>query len=328
MRPNDVIARGTGARNLTAVDVGKRLELDVKSARKAIQVDVGQSVNTETVLAETRKLLRRRRLHAPISGRIAHIDSNGVILLETHNEEEILRAGFRGRVIDVMARFGAVIEATGALVQGVWGNGAQDIGVLRVLTPSADTSLSSELFDAGLRGAIVVAGKTVDRDVFEAAASVKIRGLVAGSLHPDLIEIAEQYADSYSIIVTDGVNRESMAQPIFEILQDNEGREASIDARFQLGRDRLVPEIFIWKSVETAPDVDETAPLAEGDMVRIIAPPYLGRVGTVKTLVAGRHTLDSGIEIDGCTIEFPAGDTQFVPYTNLERFTGYRNSDA
>lgn len=327
VRPNDVIARGTGQRNLTAVNVGKKLELDAKGARNAIQVSVGESVNTDTVLAETRKLLRRRRLHAPINGRVAHIDTNGIILLETHNEEEILRAGFHGRIIEVMARFGAVVEATGALVQGVWGNGAQNIGVLRVLTPSTDTSLSSELFDAGLRGALVVAGKTIDRDVFEAAASAKVRGLIVGSLHPELIELARQYRDSYAVIVTDGVNRESMAQPIFDILQQNEGREARIDARFQLGRDRLVPEIFIGKSIETAPEVDERAPLREGDMVCVVAPPYLGRVGIVKTIDAGRHLLDSGLEVAGCTVEFSSGDAQFVPTTNLERFTGYNATE-
>lgn len=326
VRPNDVIARGTGHRNLTAVNVAAKFDVDTKSARNAIQVSVGESVNTDTVLAETRKLLRRRRLHAPTNGRVAHIDANGIILLETHDEEEILRAGFHGRVIDVMARFGAVVEATGALVQGVWGNGAQDIGVLRMLTPSVDTSLSSELFDAGLRGAIVVAGKTIDRDVFEAAASAKVRGLIVGSLHPELIEVAVRYRKSYAVIVTDGVNRENMAQPIFDILQQNEGREARIDARFQLGRNRLVPEIFIGKSVDMAPEVDETAPLQEGDVVCVIAPPYLGRVGIVTTVDAGRHLLDSGLETPGCLVEFSAGDTQFVPITNLERFTGYNIS--
>lgn len=321
VRPNDVIARSAGEPTLRVVDVAEALDLKPSAARDAVQVDIGTTVTTDTVLAQTRKLLRRNVLRAPVDGQVVHVDGRGTILIQTQGEEEILRAGLRGQVVDVMARFGAVIEATGALVQGVWGNGQQKLGVIRMLTATPDMSLSSELFDAGLRGAIVVAGKTVDVDVFDAAAEAHIQGLVVGSLHPDLLAIARRQR-SYAVVVTDGVNRESMAQPIFDILQENEGREATIDARRRTERKRQVAEIFVARSLQEAADVREDSPLQEGDVVRAVAPPYLGRTGTVTTVDAGRQTLESGLELPGCTVTFLGGDTQFVPYANLERLTG------
>lgn len=323
VQPSDVIARGAGKPSFQIIDVAEALDLGPGAARDAIRVEVGEdAISDETILAERRKyLFRRMRVLAPADGRVVHIDRGGRILFQAQGEDEILRAGLQGRVVDVMPRFGSVIEVTGALVQGIWGNGVRAVGILRLLTSIPGEPLSADTFHAGLRGAIVVAGRMRGAAVFEAGATAQIRGLVVGSLPPDLFALARE--QSYAVFVTDGVSQESMAQPIFEILQQNDGREAIVDARFNAGRGRQIPELLIHRTGDTMPTLEEETPLRQGDVVRAIAPPHLGRVGIVKTVDAGRHRLESGLELPGCLVTFPGGDEQFVPHTNVERLAGY-----
>ena len=54
----------------------------------------------------------------------------GQVLLETAETTLQLRAGMPGMVVEVVADRGVVIRNYGSLIQGLWGNGRMDTGLL------------------------------------------------------------------------------------------------------------------------------------------------------------------------------------------------------
>src|SRR2546429_661152 len=88
---------------------------------------------------------------------------------------------------DVVAR---PVLATGALLEGVWGNGREDTALLRVVGDSPRTSLTPNLVSVDLRGAIVVAGTLADPASLKQLGDVGVRGLLVGSLAAALLPAA------------------------------------------------------------------------------------------------------------------------------------------
>ncbi len=327
VQPHDVVAQAPGHLSVRLIDVARELGVKPKAALKAITVEPGQPVKENDVLAQQKGLFRRREVVAPASGRVLLVDSQGRILLQVTTEGEILRAGLRGQVINLMPRFGVVIESTGAFVQGVWGNGKNHVGVLRVLASSPEDSVSPRQFDVSVRGNVVVAGRTVGADVLEAASQARVHGLIVASLRPELLELARQ--QEYAVVVTDSVHNVGMAPPIFEILRRYDGQEVVVNALFNPARPRLRPEIFVpIPTADEVPVFRPGRPLRAGDVVRLVTPPFLGRVGVVQNPWAGRGVLESGLEVKGCEVALPDGSVHFVALDAVERLTGVEREEA
>ncbi|MDQ7029435.1 MAG: hypothetical protein Q9O62_06490 [Ardenticatenia bacterium] len=320
VHPHDVVAKGPGHTTIHLVDVAAELKLKPKAALKAILVEPGQTVKAEELLARQSGLFHRKELRAPVDGRVMQIDPLGRVVLQVMAEGETLRAGLQGKVINLMPRHGVVIESVGAFVQGVWGNGRSHVGILRLLASSPDDQVSPEQFDVSVRGSIVVVGRTASADVFEAAARARVHGLIMASLRPELLDVAQQ--QDYAVVVTEGVVGAAMAPPIFDILRRHDGHEAVVHAVFSPARPRLRPDILIPLQVEDAPLFHAGRPLATGDVVRLLAPPLLGKVGTVRDPWVGLGMLESGVEAEGCEVELADGSVHFVPLHAVERLTG------
>ena len=78
-----------------------------------------------------------RIVRAPTAGEIVSI-SGGQVLLRTETTLVEVLAGFNGMVVEILPELGAMIEVNGALIQGVWGNGRMDSGLLLVVASSPD----------------------------------------------------------------------------------------------------------------------------------------------------------------------------------------------
>lgn len=325
VQANDVVAQMPGRRILHMFDIGELLGLKKRPAvQKALRVQPDQLVEEGDILAEAGSVIRRKRVRAPMRGRILHIDPHGRILLETIGEEENLRAGYRGTVIGLLPRYGVVIEAIGALVQGWWGNGHTNIGVLRMGVKRPHEIMPSSRLGIGLRGMIVVAGRTVEPAFFETAAQVGIRGLIVETLRPDLLEIAARMP--YSVVVLGGFHREPMAQPAFDIFNAHDGHEVIINATEPNPAERKYPEIFIPSmradARSEATPLQLGRPFDVGDVVRVLTPPMMGRIGVITELDVDEGPSETGLELPGCRISFGKGTEMIFPYTNLERLTG------
>ncbi len=326
VHPHDVVAKGPERTAVRLVDVAEEFKLKPKAALKTILVEPGQNVKEQEPLARQSGLFRRKELLAPVSGRVMEIDAQGRVVLQVMVEGETLRAGLQGKVINLMPRYGVVIESVGAFVQGVWGNGRSHVGILRLLVSAPDEMVSPEQFDVSVRGNIVVVGRTASAEVLEAAARARVHGLIMASLRPELLEVAER--QDYAVVLTEGVVGTAIAAPIFDILRRHNGHEAVVHAAFHPARPRLRPDILIPLQVEDAPLFRPGRPLEAGDVVRLLAPPLLGKVGKVRDPWAGLGVLESGVEAQGCEVELPDGSLHFVPFHALERLSGAETLEA
>src|SRR6266511_3640693 len=111
----------------------------------------------------------------------------GKVLMEVGDTRIELRAGLPGVVTQVIAERGVIIRTAGALVQGVWGNGRIDNGLMVSLLEKPDDILTEARLDVSLRGSVILGGHVRDVETLKVAAELPVRGLILSSLASSLI---------------------------------------------------------------------------------------------------------------------------------------------
>ncbi|HYO23840.1 MAG TPA: hypothetical protein VEQ85_02730 [Lacipirellulaceae bacterium] len=316
VEPRTLVAEGPGPNRVRVVEVGTVLGLAGQRLEGALLVRAGDVVQAGQPLAERKGRLRGRAVRAPVAGEVLAIGAGGSILLAGASERVQLLAGMRGRVISVTPDLGAVIEGSGAVFQGIWGNGREASAPLRLLARDRERAVEAGQIDDRSRGAIVVGGGTLNRDAIEAARAVEVQGVIAGSMPHDLVAVAR--ALPFALMLTEGFDGIAMAAPLFEGVAHYDGQAAILDARFSAASGAAPPELFVTLG-DAAQPLSEPRPLAEGQWVRLVADPLLGTVGRVARVEAGPQRCESGLMLAGCEVELDSGETVFVPYSNLEQ---------
>lgn len=318
VEPLSIVARTEVPGRYRILNVSQALRVSPRLAEKYIRPRPGQTIRSGQVVAgrRTRFGLFPRLVRAPQDGIVAAV-GGGRVLLETEGEPVEVRAYLPGTVSDVLPKRGALIEAIGALIQGVWGSGGESFGVLKVLVNEPHQPLRARAIDVASHGAVLVGGSTMDQDALQQAMELQVRGILIGSLDPALLEMASQMP--FPIVATEGLGSVPMAQPIFQLLRTNDGREAAISGRFKLGWGTLRPEIFIPLPSRSAPAPPPPGtPLDVGVQVRVIRGPATGRVGKVRYLPPQPQAIETEAKVWGAVVAFDGMEEEFVPFFNLE----------
>ena len=178
--------------------------------------------------------------------------------------------------------------------------------------------LTAEAVDLSHQGMILVGGIATDEEAFEPAQEFQVRGIVVGGLLPELLSHVEKLP--FPVIVTEGIGAIPMSGPAFNLLQTNDGREASISGRFQTRWPVIRPEIVIPLPAESLPpsQAQPGMPLTVGAQVRIVRAPHTGASGTVVALPSQRRRTETGAEVYGAEVALSQGPSVFVPLANLE----------
>lgn len=110
-----------------------------------------------------------------------------------------------------------------------------------------------------------------------------------------------------------------MAEPLFQLLQQAEGREASLFGQSS-GAEGNRPEIIIPLPVNQSLEslASQMPVLAAGDQVRILRAPYAGQVGRVAAIHAQPRRSTIGIQTPGADVELDGGEVVFIPMANLD----------
>ncbi len=316
VEPTQIIARARQTRDMRIVDLARQLRIDPKQVERCLSKKLGENIAAGEPIA-VRPGLIKRVARSPVDGTILAV-GGGRVLLEVAPEEIELRAYVTGTVVDVMSNWGVRIETSGAWIQAVWGCGGEDTGVLRMVGRKPEDPLRAKSIDVACHGAIVVSGGWIDPGAFAQAQQLQVRGLIAASMDGDQRKTAE--ACGFPVILTEGFGRMPMSAPLYQLLQNQNGREACISGvtRTRFGATR--PEIIVPLPVESRPafpPLPGTA-LAVGMQVRVTRPPYAGAIGVVKALPALAQSLESGVKLHGAEVALQSGDTIFVPHVNLE----------
>lgn len=315
VNPTDVIAEANYAREHVLFDVARTFGVPVSAADKMIRVNTGDRVMQGALVAESGGLVSRT-IKAPRAGRVMIVGS-GQVLMEVGDTRIELRAGLPGVVTQVLPERGVVIQTAGALIQGVWGNGRIDNGLMVNLMQKPDEVLTADRLDVSLRGSVILGGHVRDQETLKAAAELPVRGLILSSLVSSLI--VQAYQMRFPILVTDGFGGMPMNSAAYRLLTTNDKREVTVNAEHFDRYNGNRPEVIIPLPVTgEPPEPNSFEPFRAGQTVRLRRPPNAGMIGTIASLPAGLSTLPSGLRAPAAEVKLEDGETVLVPLVNME----------
>jgi hypothetical protein len=313
--PSDVIAEANWSREHVLLNVARILGVSPNAADRLIKCKADDRLAASAEIAAGKGIFPHSVV-APREGRVL-VAGSGQVLMEVGESKMELRAGISGTVVEVIPKRGVVIQTAGALVQGVWGNGRIDSGVLVNLAEQPDSVLNSGRLDVSMRGFVILGGMVKDAETFKAAADLPVRGLILSSLYPSLIPQAREMR--YPIIVTDGFGVLPMNSVAYKLLSTNAKREVTVNAEARDRYSGACPEVIIPLPVTTdAPALREVETFAPGLQVRMRRPPALGSIGSIVAVKPGLTTLPSGLRAQAAEVKLESGETVIAPLINLE----------
>ena len=311
----DVVAEASVGREHILIDVARLLGVSVQAADRQIKCKAGDRLTRDTVVAQGVGMFPRP-IRVPRDGRVVAA-GGGQILLEVGEASLELLAGIPGTVVEVIADRGVIIQNAGALVQGMWGNGRTDTGLLTALADAPDALLEARQLDVSLRGAMILGGHVRDLETLQAAADMPVRGLILSSLHPALMQAAQQAR--FPILLTDGLGARPMNAMAFKILSTNLKRETTVHAqpwnRYTGTRPEVVIPLPVSQEQASPREIETFAP---GQLVRLRRAPHQGGFGTLTALRPGLTVLQNGLRAPAADVRLENGEQLIIPLANLE----------
>ena len=310
----DVVAEAHQEGKHILINVRRALGLaSTKETDSLIERKVGEKIQKGDVIARMGRAMPKV-VRSPENGQIVAIN-NGQVLLEVESKLFQLRAGFSGNIVDLLPDRGVIIEAHGALVQGIWGNNQVDQGLLLVLAQSASEALTRDRLDVSLRGAVLLGGYCTDAEALKTANELPLRGLILGGMSAGLIPLANKLV--FPLIVVDGFGPTPMNTAAFKLLSTNEKRETCLNAApWDLSSGER-PEVIIPLPVEgnLPKETDEFKP---DQVVRIQGAPYTGQIATLVRMRPWLTALPNGLRVPAADVRLESNEVVSVPLANLD----------
>lgn len=312
---NDVVAEARFAREHVLLDVARILHVHPGIADRLIKCKLDDRLTAGAEIAAGKGLFPRTVI-VPREGRVVAV-GGGQVLMEVGETKIELRAGIPGVVIEIVPDRGVVIQTSGALIQGVWGNGRIDAGQLINLAESPDGVLTAGRLDVSLRGAVILGGMVKDAETLKVAGELPVRGLILSSIYPSLIQQAREMR--YPIVAIDGFGPMPMNSVAYKLLSTNVKRDVTVNAEAYDRYTGARPEVIIPLPISSeAPELHEVETFAPGLQVRLRRPPALGMIGSIVTVKPGLTVLPSGLRAPAAEVKLENGETVVAPLVNLE----------
>jgi len=314
VEPTQIVAQTHLPSDFRILSLARLLNVSPAQVEGCLRVELGDEVQKGQIVA---KRFIRPAVRSPIDGVVTD-SGGGRMLIEAQPTLFELPAYIPGTVRNVLKNHGIVIETTGAMIQGAWGNGGESFGVLKCMVKDPKHSLHARDIDISCQRTILIGGLEMNSEAIEAAQEMQVRGIVVGGLPPELISQAEQLP--FPIIATEGIGKMPMSDPVFRLLTTNDGREASISGKVQTRWGVVRPEIIIplpagaSAPAETPPGL----PLEIGARVRALRAPYVGKVGVIAALPSRPRIIDTGARVRGAEVDLGQENPVFIPLVNLE----------
>ncbi|MDT8304471.1 MAG: hypothetical protein RRC07_00935 [Anaerolineae bacterium] len=313
--PVQVVARASEPQGFAVVPAAEILGVAASELSRYLLVEEGAAVQRKKPLLRQRKMLGSTEYVSPINGVLYQVSSGRLILQHTPRLLE-LRAMVEGTVHSIRPGRGVVIATSGAVIQAAWATQQEGYGRLRIAA-AGDSPLRERHIDADVRGTVLVAGCLTDVQALKAAEDNSARGVIVGSAPASLLPALHTFR--FPIMITEGFMGQPMAEPLFQLLQEAEGRDASLFGQSNTsGGSR--PEIIIpmpaTQPLQTG--APEAADVKVGDRVRILRAPYASQVGKVVAVFTQPRRTSIGIQTPGADVELPDGEVVFIPDANLD----------
>ncbi len=327
---NTVIARGRLPAYHHIVDAAEDLRLkDPDDLNVFLLAQRGERVSAGDAIAG-RNPRRGRRAFSPADGIIAGVTDGRIIVREFAAGVEVV-AGMRGFVVSIRPRRGAVIQTTGAVLQGIWGNGQRAVGAIRLEPEDGLDFIQGDDINLQWRGSIVITQQPLTELGLQVMDEQDIAGVIAPSMDATLLDSVLTY--NRAVMLTEGFGQARMSVPTFNFLEqtvtDNPNIRGSLDAVLpgmaQARRPELLMNVQLNRG-EEPPAPRSIRRLQPGMAVRVTRPPFAGQTGRVDTVLDAPAMLPGGLNVPAATVTLTSGETATIPIVNLELFASGRKT--
>jgi hypothetical protein len=311
------VARGNIPSRHVIIEAAKELGLRDHNALKNLLL-----VKERTKVAQKDPIAgkdpkRGRRIFAPFDGLIVYVGEGRIIFQEMPEIVE-LEAGVRGNVTRVVEGRMVEIETTGALLQGVWGNGKTVIATMRLEPPSGLDKLERESLDLNYKNEIIVTNRPLTKDSFDVMEIRTIAAVIAPSMDISLLPIA--LASEKGVLLTEGFGESRMNASAYDLLKEYDSYQATLNAYLSSRWDVRRPEVVVNRIGDAnLPTPNAFESLRRGSKVKITREPYLGIMAKVLELVRVPQEIDNGLRVMVARVELNTTGAQvYVPLANIE----------
>ncbi len=334
--PEDILARAELPGIMRTVRAAELLGVEPKDLPATLQVKEGDSVQKGDVLAKSASFfgLFKSECKAPIAGQVEMINliSGNIGIREAPSPIEVT-AYIHGQVAEVLPSEGAVVETTGALLQGIFGVGGEKNGTIRFITGSRENTVTANDIPQDAAGCILIGGAGADLGALNTAAERGAVGLVVGGIvDEDLVKylgndigvaITGTETVQTTVMLTEGFGEMPMAGRAWDLLKSLEGKKASINGATQIRAGVIRPEVIVAASDGaegngTEAAARESGALEAGSPIRLIREPHFGMLGTVVELPPELQQVPSGAKVRVLVAELSDGQRVTVPRANVE----------
>ncbi|MCA9897638.1 MAG: KOW motif-containing protein [Anaerolineales bacterium] len=313
--PIQVVARTTMSSDFAILSAAKKLGVEPQELGEYLRVEKGALVEAGAVVASRKRLLGERQVISPVDGLFFDV-VNGRIAIQPTSDWLELRALVAGRVVSYVGNRGVVLETSGSLIQAAWGSGKESEGRLKLVGNVASTVLTPEHLSGDVTGQVLAIGCLFDLEMFHRAEDLGVRGLVVGSATAEICRASQ--SSPLPMIVTDDIGGSGMTEPIFQLLQQANGRSISLFGAYKAAKGQR-PEIILPQPASIGLDAATVKKKIEpGQVVRILSGDHAGKVGTIKHIYTHLQPLEIGLKVPGVDVSLADGKILFVPSANLD----------
>lgn len=267
---------------------------------------------------------------SPMDGSIERISNlSGQIILRGSPVPIEVDSYISGKVIEVLPNEGAVIETSGAFIQGIFGIGGENHGHLKIIA-EADEYLTEDKIDADCKGKIIIGGACVTLGAVNKAMEIGVAGIITGGINDDDLEqllgyeigvaITGQEEIDTTLVVTEGFGEINMNPNTLKLFKEFDGGYAAINGTTQIRAGVIRPEVIIphTKSRETLDLEELDLGMSEGTSVRVIREPYFGALGEITGLPVELVNIETESTVRVLSIRLEDGREVTVPRANVE----------
>lgn len=329
------------AKPMSIVAVASRLRIFPRFIRAYTTVKEGDTVFEGKIIAAAPSVMGLEYVYAPTSGVVEKIcPRTGTITIVRPIKSTTIVAGITGRVVSVIPDEGAVVEGSGAYVQGVFGVGGEHTGPLRVVAGGPESVVTRKDTPGDVEGQVLLGGAYVTVDALEKARSSGAAGFITGGAsNLDVVQLLGREISlgvtgvedvDFTLILLEGFGVMPVSESTWTILKEREGSATFVDGSTQIRAGVIRPEIIVCDDVP-AEDAElpvlegkregwlvETKEVSPGDRVRCVMPPYMGSWGTVEEIPSCPEQVESGAVLSVARVRLDDGRLVTVAEANLE----------
>ncbi len=329
----DLVAKTDLPGRVHLSNLANRLGVIPQELAAALTVEIGATVNKGEVVAKRKSFfgLFTSTVDSPIDGTLESVSNvTGQAVFREAPRPVQIDAYIDGTISSVIENEGVVVEAQGALIQGIFGLGPERVATMQVVSKNLGDTLTDQDFKSEHKGKIVVGSGLLTLAGARRAMELEVAGVVCGGFaYQDVREllgydvgVAVTGTEKIptTLVLTEGFGDIPMASSTFTLMKKLDGKKASINGATQIRAGVIRPEVVVPLKEPVAPDEDEVGAsgFAVGARVRCIRAPHFGKVGAVSALPVELATMPSETKVRVVTVTIDGGQEVTVPRANVE----------